>query len=222
MTERRLAAFAGLDAAHQADVRHVYESSFPLALRAPWEEITANRPDEQLLVLLDERRPGAPPVGLALVRHLGSTSLSFLRYFVVDAEHRGGGHGSALFAALVDHLRDAGRTMLLLDVEDPDGRPQDSTERRDDLRRIDFYRRHGVHLLAVRDYAPPDHGQEGEEPRLLLMGARLTQPDDGGHLHGPPPVRAALHDAVVAVYRDRYGLDPDHPGVRATLRASGL
>jgi hypothetical protein len=110
--------------------------------------------------------------------------------------------------------------MLLLDVEDPDGRPEDSPERRDDLRRIDFYRRHGVHLLAVREYAPPDHGQEGEEPALLLMGASLTQSSDGGL--GPAPVGPSLRDAVIAVYRDRYGLDPDHPVVRATLRASGL
>ena len=217
MTKHRLAAFAGLDTAHQAAVRHVYESSFPLALRAPWEEITAGRPDEELLVLLDDESSEAPPVGLALFRHLGATSMSFLRYFVVDATRRGAGHGSALWSALVDHLRGSGCSMLLLDVEDPDGRPQDSAERRDDLRRIDFYRRHGVHLLAVRDYAPPDHGQDGEEPRLLLMGASLP----------PLPLRRApagpaLRHAVTAVYRDRYGLDPNHPVVRATLRASGL
>jgi hypothetical protein len=148
--------------------------------------------------------------------------MSFLRYFVVDAQRRGRGHGSALFSALIAHLRDAGRLMMLLDVEDPDGRPEDSPERRDDLRRIDFYRRHGVHMLAVREYAPPDHGQDGEEPRLLLMGASLAEPADGSHLHTPPPVGTDLHDAVRAVYRDRYGLDPDHPVVRATLQASGL
>jgi len=222
MNGRELVAFAGLDAAHQRAVRHVYESSFPLALRAPWDEITAGRADERLLVLLDAESRGDPPVGLVLFRHLGDTSMSFLRYFVVDAERRGRGHGSALFTTLVAHLRAAGRTMLLLDVEDPDGRPADSAERRDDLRRIDFYRRHGVHLLAVREYAPPDHGQDGEEPRLLLMGAHLSEPVDGGHLHGPAPAGSALRDAVTAVYRDRYGLDPDHPVVRATLRASGL
>ncbi len=219
MNEHRLVAFSGLDSAHQASVRHVYESSFPLALRAPWEEITASRPDERLLVLLDDE---AMPVGLALVRHLGDTSMSFVRYFVVDEQRRGGGHGSALLKALVDHLREAGRSMLLLDVEDPDGRPDDSPERRDDLRRIEFYRRQGVDLLAVRDYAPPDHGQEGEEPALLLMGASLRAPSSDGLGLDPVPVGAALRDAVTAVYRDRYGLDPDHPVVRATLRASGL
>lgn len=221
MTDR-LVAFAGLDAAHKAAVRHVYESSFPLALRAPWEEITSARPDEQLLVLLDDEGRDAPPVGLVLVRHLGGTSLSFLRYFVVDAERRGQGHGSALWSTLVDRLRDAERSMLLLDVEDPDGRPEDSPERRDDLRRIDFYRRHGVHLLAVEKYAPPDHGQEGEEPRLLLMGASLLTPASERLPLGPAPQGPALREAVTAVYRDRYGLDPDHPVVRATLRASGL
>jgi GNAT superfamily N-acetyltransferase len=222
MTTRGLVAFAGLDAAHKAAVRHVYESSFPLALRAPWAEITADRPDEQLLVLLEDVSREAPPVGLILIRQLGTTSMSFLRYFVVDAQHRGRGHGSALFSALVAHLRAGERSMLLLDVEDPDGRPEDSPERRDDLRRIDFYQRHGVHMLAVREYAPPDHGQEGEEPALLLMGASLTEPSGDGLPLGPAPVGPALRGAVTAVYRDRYGLDPDDPVVRATLLASGL
>ncbi len=76
MTERALVAFSGLDAAHQVAVRHVYESSFPLALRAPWEEIAAGRPDERLLVLLD----AGEPVGFALIRHLGDTAMSFVRY----------------------------------------------------------------------------------------------------------------------------------------------
>lgn len=222
MTQSALIAFDRLDTAHQAAVRHIYESSFPLGLRAPWQEITTSRPDERLLVLLDDENREDPPVGLALVRHLGDSSMSFVRYFVVDAQLRGRGHGSALFAALVATLRDDGCSMLLLDVEDPDGRPDDSPERRDDLRRIDFYRRQGVHLLAVRGYAPPDHGQEGGQPRLLLMGAMLSEPSDEGHLQGPAPVGPALHDAVVAVYRDRYGLDPDHRVVRDTLRASGL
>ena len=63
MTQRGLVAFAGLDTAHQVAVRHVYESSFPLALRAPWEEITAARPDEQLLVLLDDESRGDATCG---------------------------------------------------------------------------------------------------------------------------------------------------------------
>ena len=222
MSGRRLVSFAGLDAAHKAAVRHVYESSFPLALRAPWDEVEAGRPDEQLLVLVDGETPGAPPVGLVLVRHLGDTSMSFLRYFVIDAERRGSGHGSALWSTLVDHLRQARRSMLLLDVEDPDGRLADSAERRDDLRRIEFYRRHGVHLLAVREYAPPDHGQEGEQARLLLMGASLTHVGGDIDKLGPAPAVTALRDAVTAVYRHRYGLDPGHPVVRTTLRASGL
>ena len=222
MSGRELMAFDRLDAAHKTAVRHVYESSFPLALRAPWEEITAGRPDEELLVLVDDERPGGPPVGLALVRHLGATSMTFLRYFVIDAERRGRGYGSSLWSALVGHLRWAERSMLLLDVEDPDGRPPDSPERRDDLRRIEFYRRHGVHMLQVREYAPPDHGQDSEEPRLLLMGAVLSPPDEGGHLHSPAPSGSTLQAAVIAVYRDRYGLAADHSVVQATLRASGL
>ncbi|MCB0901519.1 MAG: GNAT family N-acetyltransferase [Actinobacteria bacterium] len=220
MNEHGLLPFTALDAEHQAAVRHVYESSFPLALRAPWEEIIAGRPDEELLVLLDDGSRETPPVGLVLVRHLGTTSMSFLRYFVVDAQRRGRGHGSRLWSTLVDHLRDQECSMLLLDVEDPDDRPHDSPERRDDLRRIDFYERHGVHMLAVREYAPPDHGQDGEEPSLLLMGCALA--GSGGVPRGPAPEGQALREAVIAVYRDRYGLEPDDPVVRTTLQASRL
>jgi len=95
MTRRELVTFEGLDAAHKDAVRYVYESSFPLALRAPWEEVTAGRPDEGLLALLDDDIAGHPPVGLVLYRHLGSTLMTFLRYFVVDGKRRGLGHGSA-------------------------------------------------------------------------------------------------------------------------------
>jgi hypothetical protein len=42
------------------------------------------------------------------------------------------------------------------------------------------------------------------------MGASLGESD------------VALREAVIAVYRHRYGLDADHPVVRATLRSSGL
>jgi GNAT superfamily N-acetyltransferase len=220
--QRGLVAFAALDPVHRDAVREVYESSFPLALRAPWTEITSARPDEQLLVLLDETDGAAPPVGLALVRHLGPTPMSFLRYFVVDSARRGRGHGSALWVALVAHLRGAERSMLLLDVEDPDARPAGSPDRRDDLRRIDFYRRHGVHLLPVRRYAPPDHGSAGEPVRLLLMGAYLREAAGDAPVLGHAPAGPALRDAVCAVYLHRYGLDPDHGVVRATLLASGL
>lgn len=213
MTRRELVAFEGLDAVHKDAVRHVYESSFPLALRAPWEEIEAHRPDERLLVVLDDDSPGDPPVGLVLFRHLGDTPMTFLRYFVVDGQRRGLGHGSALYSELATHLRAAGRSVLLLDVEDPDARPEGSEDRRHDVRRIEFYQRLGVHLLPVADYAPPDHGQGGEQSALLLMGTTLT---DAGL------TELTLRDAVVAVYQYRYGLAPENPVVRRTLRASGL
>ncbi|MEI2619654.1 MAG: hypothetical protein V9G09_02810 [Candidatus Nanopelagicales bacterium] len=107
--------------------------------------------------------------------------------------------------------------MLLLDVEDPGWLARTGSEdrraRRAPNRVLPAARR--FDLLAVREYAPPDHGQEGEEPRLLLMGSSLAEV--GGDVVGP-----VLREAVTAVYRYRYGLGPDHPVVRTTLRASGL
>lgn len=217
-----LVAFAGLDAAHRDGVRLVYETSFPAALRAPWADLVSARPDEQLMVLLDEGDRGAPPAGMVLVRHLGSTEHTFLRYFVVDAERRGRGHGAALWQALVAHLRAAERGTLLLDVEDPTARVEGSAEQRDDLRRIEFYRRQGAHVLAVHGYAPPDHGLAGETPHLLLMGAALHAEATPSCPLGPSPEGEALRAAVVAVYEHRYGLPADHATVRTTLLRSGL
>ena len=123
MTERALVAFSGLDAAHQVAVRHVYESSFPLALRAPWEEITA-RPSRRAVA----RAPGRGEAGwiLALIRHLGDTSMSFIRYFVVDAQRAVAGTDRRCCRPWSPICAMPGRSMLLLDVEDPDGRPDES------------------------------------------------------------------------------------------------
>ncbi|MEZ5114931.1 MAG: GNAT family N-acetyltransferase [Candidatus Nanopelagicales bacterium] len=204
-----------LGPAAQDAVRRVYEAVFPLALRAPWPDLVGGHPREELLVLLDEHPVEGyrDPIGLALVRHLGQTTMTFLRYFAIDSARHSRGHGSALWRALTHHLRDAGRTLLLFDVEDPAAAAPG--HHREDERRIAFYRRHGAELAPVTGYAPPDHGSAGTEPALLLMTADLVRP--GRAVEG-----TSLAAAVVAVYEHRYGLRPDHPTVVATLERSGL
>ena len=187
------AALVPYDAgAHEADVRRIYEASFPESLRSQWAEIGAHRADEELLVLLDGN-----PAGFALMRHLGNTGCAFVRYFAVDESRRGRGLGGRLMRGLVEALEERGSRAVLLDVEDPDADPE---HREEGLRRIAFYERQGLVLLPVAEYAPPDHGSSGEQVALLPMGMALA---------GQPPLQGeALAEAITAVMRYRYGVEP--------------
>ncbi|MCM0618999.1 hypothetical protein [Nocardioides bruguierae] len=204
MSDLVLRDWAGLDAPHRDRVRQIYEDAFPPELRAPFEDLLVDR----LLVAVpvpEGADHGADPVGLALVRDLGSTDWTFLRYLAIGP--RGGGHGSRLVAALAALLAAEGRRVLVWDVEDPDEPgigPEAVEEHR---RRIVFYERAGGVLLPVREYAPP-HGDEldGHAPSLRLMALPLTDA-------GLPAVR----DLLVGVMTLRYELGVDHPAVLAPL-----
>jgi len=188
-----------LSPADLAAVRRIYEASFPDELTAPFEHLLVDR----LLAYVDEDGPA----GLALVRDLGPTRWTFLRYYAVG--RRGRGTGSAMWGHLTGLLAGEGRTRLVWDVEDP-GEPGLSPALVEEhRRRIVFYERLGGRLLPVRDYAPPH--EDGHAPRLLLMDTPLGGGDD-----------APLRDVVAAVFRWRYGRPVDDPVVARTLRASGL
>ncbi len=176
-------------AMHEVAVRQIYESAFPAALRAEWHDIAHHRDDEELLVLTSKQ-----VLGFTLIRHLGDTGAVFVRYFAIDGDLRGQGHGSLLMERLIEHLTANGAVALLLDVEDPISEPDNSEH----VHRIRFYERNGVHLLTVPDYAPPDHGSTGETVRLLMMGRSLADSPalDGNH----------LDDMVDAVLLHRYGV----------------
>jgi GNAT superfamily N-acetyltransferase len=169
-------------AADDASVRALYEGSFPPSVRAPWSDLVEHRGDERFLVLIDV---DATPVGMALIRRLGDTDMTFVRYLAVTATRRDRGLGTQLVALLRDALRSEGISVLLLDVED--------------RRRISFYERCGLDLLDVPDYTPPEHGETGEIVPLLLMGEVL----DGG----PPLAGSRLDAAVAAVMLHRYGVE---------------
>ena len=188
MSEPLLIAYD--DGLHATRVRAIYEASFPDRVRAPWDSIARHRDDEELLILTD-----GSPVGFALIRHLGDTSFTFVRYFAIDAAQRSSGYGARLLDMLARRLNEQERTALLLDVEDPRAHPESGD---DDRRRIAFYERHGLSLLPVPDYAPPEHGTTGEIVPLLIMGMPLG--------HGAPIEGAHLEACVAAVYLHRYGV----------------
>jgi GNAT superfamily N-acetyltransferase len=174
----------------ESRARAIYEESFPPSLRAPWRDLVDHRPDEDLLVLVDD---ADEPVGITLTRRLGETGMTFVRYLAIDPARRGGGLGHRLVEQLREAVRAAGATVLLLDVEEPIG---DHAE--DDRRRIAFYERCGLTLLDAPGYAPPDHGTQGTAVPLLLMGEVL----DGGE----PLTGDRLDEAVRAVLLHRYGV----------------
>lgn len=181
-------------------VRAIYESAFPEELTVPFADLLVDR----LLVRVE----ADGPTGFALVRDLGPTGWTFLRYYAVG--RRGRGIGSLMWASLTSLLAAEGRTRLIWDVEDPDEAgvaPELVEEHR---RRIVFYERLGGRLLPVRDYFPPH--DDGHAPALRLMDQPL----------GPDVPDVPLRVLVEGVYDRRYGVPADSPVVRRTLEASDL
>jgi GNAT superfamily N-acetyltransferase len=197
-----LVGLADVDEAAIEAAREIYEAGFPAAVRAPFRDLVDTRPDERMQLLLDE---ASQVLGVALVRDLGDTQWTFLRYFVVAAQRRGQGIGGRLWSALCRDLAARGRGRLLFDVEDPDDAAADPHEADERRRRVRFYRRLGADLVDPAAYAPPHHGEAGTAAiPLRLLGADLdakggSRPLD---LDGP-----ATEQLVAAVMQLRYGVN---------------
>ena len=196
------------------DVRRIYEEGFPPHQRADFAEVSErHRGDESALALVRDGQPG----GFAMLRSLGDTGWSYLRYLVVDRHQRGQGLGGVLWDRLAAWLRAAGFTLLVFDVDDPAEPGQQPGETSIRSRRIGFYERHGARLLPVTGYRTPHvaprAGDQDWAP-MLLMAAALAR-DSAGLRPGSGSewVRAV----VDAVYRYRWGLDPADPRLAGVL-----
>jgi hypothetical protein len=165
--------------------------------------VTAQRRDDELALALV--RDGQPS-GFAMLRPLGSTGWIFLRYFVVDEAQRGQGLGGLLWEQLTARLEDAGFTLLVFDIDDPDEPGCESGEAGLRFRRLRFYQRHGASLLPVTGYRAPHVAPEtsGESP-MLLMTAPLSGPLSDRPAAPDPGQAGAI---VAAVYRFRWQLEP--------------
>ena len=194
---------ATLTADQLALVQEIYDAAFPEDLRVPFDDLLVDR----VLVRLDTHDR---PEGLAVVRELGSTGWTFLRYYAVGA--RGGGTGSAMLEQLAARLSREGGSLLVWDVEDPDEPGLGPDHVLEHQRRIRFYERNAGELLPVAEYRPPhDGGLEGHAPPMRLMCRTLGA-----------WVRPPVADIVRGAYQHRYGLAGDDPVVRRTLEASAL
>jgi GNAT superfamily N-acetyltransferase len=196
------------------DVRRIYEEGFPPHQRADFAEVSErHRGDESALALVRDGQP----CGFAMLRSLGDTGWTYLRYFVVERHQRGRGLGGVLWDQLAAWLRAAGFTLLVFDVDDPAEPGQEPGETSIRSRRIGFYERHGARLLPVTGYrtphVAPQAGDQDWAP-MLLMAATLA-----GDTAGPRPGSGSgrVRAVVDAVYRYRWGLDPADPRLAGVL-----
>jgi GNAT superfamily N-acetyltransferase len=204
-----------LDSAGIGHVRRIYEDGFPPHLSSSFESITSGRePGELALALTGD---GAP-CGFAMLRPLGTTGWIFLRYFVVDATQRGRGLGGVLWQQLTSHLREAGYSLLVFDVEDPAESGCGQEELKIRQRRISFYRRHRASVLPVAGYRTP-HSDADEESHWTPMVLMAASVGPGGRDPAADPAR--VRAIVEAVYRHRWSLPVDHPQVGRTLLTKG-
>jgi GNAT superfamily N-acetyltransferase len=197
-----------LDAAAVDAVRRIYEDGFPARLRADFTSLTDRREDGETALALVR---GREPCGFAMLRRLGGTGWTYLRYFVIEQRLRGQGLGGTMWDQLTARLRADGCTLLVFDVEDPGEPGCGPAESQVRSGRVGFYRRHGAVVLPVRGYRTP-HGHAADDDGwtpMLLMAAPVAT--------GVPAPGAGQAQAIVsAVYQHRWRLDPGHPQITAT------
>ena len=196
-----------LDTAAVGAVRRIYEEGFPDHLRADFTSLTDHREDgESALALVRGRQP----CGFTMLRRLGVTGWTFLRYFVVDQRLRGQGLGGIMWDQLIAWLQADGCTLLVFDVEDPGEPGCGPAQAQVRSRRVRFYQRHGAVVLPLRGYRTPhaSAGDDGWTP-MLLMAAPVA-------VGGPAPGAGEARAIVSAVYQHRWRLDPGHPQIAAT------
>src|ERR1700742_818666 len=185
-----------LSPAAMTGLQQIYEGGFPPNERAAFATLTTQRRDD---VVARALASDGQPYGFALLRPLAGTGWMYLRYLVVDGARRSQGLGGQLWELLTARLRDAGYTLLVWDVEDPDEPGCDPGDVALRWRRIRFYQRQGGELLPVTGYRTPAvaPGHTDWLP-MRLMVTPLTTPPPAGD---PAAV-------VEAVYRFRWDLEP--------------
>lgn len=200
MTELRSLAQADHDQLTAA--RRIYEDSFPLRQREPFDELIASIQlgDSAGWVQLD----GESTIGIAVVLPM-SVGWQFLEYFAVDSSVRDKGYGTALWEAM---LREDAVRRLIFEVEDPADAP-DPAERELRRRRIIFYQRLGATLVEYVHYVVPDVVGAKTEPLLLMWHDPTRTTLD-------PPTLATL---LKSLYVEGYGLPPDHDLLTAALKS---
>src|SRR5690242_19755869 len=203
MTE--LESLAHADSTRVAAAGRIYADSFPLRQREPFDALTESIRDGEVLAWL--KLDNGAPIGIAVVLPFSSVPWDFLEYFAVDGTVRSKGHGSALWTALLDQPE---IRRLIFEVEDPDD-ADDPDERTIRQRRIAFYQRLGAKLVENVEYVVPDvQGTNREQLLLMWYDADRAELDT-----------QTLAELLEALYREGYGLPPDHKLITAAVHSLG-
>ena len=130
------------DTATLEKIRLLYEKSFPVSEKKPFNLMLKKRESDEMefLAITDD---GGEFLGLAIMVIYGDIVL--LDYFAIEEKSRGRGVGGCVLPML--RKRYTGKR-LILEIEDPDEQGAENTAER--VRRLDFYRRAKMVNMAYR------------------------------------------------------------------------
>lgn len=135
------------------EAEHIYIASFPPEERMEWASLTSAVWDERGRI--DIARYQSHVVGFAFTEHLNLAGYHFLSYLAVTNKLRGFGLGGWILSKLRQAAEGDGRKGIVFDIEHPAATPREEVQQ---VRkhRLEFYRRHGAHLLTEDwDYRVP-------------------------------------------------------------------
>lgn len=164
---------------------------------------------EFALVILTLEDARLRPRAVALVHHHADLGYAWLDLLASAPGHKSGGHGTALYAALREHLRELGALGLFMDVppDDP-AKVSDPAVLPRNRARLRFYERFGARPIVGTAYdGPPPLGQDYDPPYLVF--------DDLGR--GEPLARDTVRAMVRAIFVRRYGWAAADPYVNAVV-----
>lgn len=187
-------------------LRVIYESSFPLTERLPFDEMIAYIRSGRRRLLVAEC--DSTVVGFAITSEL-VCEVQLLEYLAVRSKQRSKGTGRRILDEVSGRLEKEGRRGLLFEVE-PQGRGN-ASEREDRKRRIAFYERAGATIVSgAPRYVMPNLA-DGQPLEMVLM---WLAPDET-----PAPTGCLLRHCVRSLLEDGYGLSTADPLIRRNLDA---
>jgi len=175
------------------EAERIYISSFPPEERMEWASLTSAVWDERGRI--DIARYQSHVVGFAFTEHLNLAGYHFLSYLAVTNKLRGFGLGGWMLGRLREAAEDDGRKGIVFDVEHPGATPREEVQQVC-RHRMEFYRRHGAHLLSADwDYRVP-LGNRYIRRHLMVL------PVNGY----APPCREELASVVTLIMTELYRL----------------
>jgi ribosomal protein S18 acetylase RimI-like enzyme len=206
--EQKMLQPSRLDERRAAQIRAIYEASFPPIERVPFEHVLDSiAAGDEILLTLEE---GEAVLGFAWFRRLAELNALYLEYIAVHPAIRSQGHGAMLLEEVIRLAKARqGNLGVVLEIESPEDATGEEKAAR--LRRVRFYRRHGGEVVEDHGaYLMPDFtGLGSMAMKIVWIPAR---PEYSGY-----PTRD-LRGWIVGLYRAGYGRDETDPFLQQILR----